>query len=249
MKAKQLLYSYASGNHSSIINDNCDDINSIKQYQSGDKKLDIKNSIKYQQTMAYSFNPEKQLDVYLLLDMSGSMGQPDKLEMSTLVSLFIVFLAEHNGENLNIINFGKNMHHYASCDYSDAVYLISNLQPDGEECLSLGLFNLYNSSPDNALIFIVSDYLLDMSVMSNKFKHLSTHNLVYSILIDEFIQNATLDIVDGENNTMIYGSVDKKKYELNKQNILLFLRSVGCNPIIITSTDKNPLLPLIKKLL
>ena len=66
--AKQFINSYSSGVHLSSLHDSLIDVDTTRQYQPGDKRLDSRSSLRSSQTMSRVFNPEKGLTVFLLMD-------------------------------------------------------------------------------------------------------------------------------------------------------------------------------------
>lgn len=92
LRAKAAINNFSSGSHFTFLKDSTSEIDTVRQYQGGDKKLDSKSSLKASLTMSRVFNPEKELTLYLILDISAS--QQSKSEMAITICLFLSYLAD-----------------------------------------------------------------------------------------------------------------------------------------------------------
>src|SRR5271170_395474 len=103
LQAKKYLNSYSSGIHATAMKDSLIEVDVVRQYQAGDKRLDSKSSLKTGQTMSRVFNPERSLNLFIILDLSSS--QYTKLDSALITALYLCYLGDMCGEKVGLCVF------------------------------------------------------------------------------------------------------------------------------------------------
>ena len=265
--AKQFINSYSSGVHLSSLHDSLIDVDTTRQYQPGDKRLDSRSSLRSSQTMSRVFNPEKGLTVFLLMDVSAS--QQAKAGAATITSLYLNHVADMANDPVGLITFSDKIYDVVEPSY-DARYMVTILEqwydkgvyPFGTT-LEPALRRTAEMSPTNSMIVLLSDFCYDISDKTiNYLKNVASGkgNSVLSLVFfdpNDWIfeqQPFIVDFIDAETNSKVGWDmfhVDKHGQEFLKwqEGIRLKLRRGGSEPIFIDVTQENFLLPLVRYLL
>lgn len=252
LKAKNLLSAYPSGNHLSSLLDNYEDINSAKKFQPSDKRIDTKNSIKCHEIMAKTYDPEKQLDVYIVLDTSGSGECGDKSDVSLLAALYLLFLTEFSGDRISLLTFSDKAQEMSiTNDYGRVQDAIAGVVFSGKSNVESALAALSNCLTENSLVFIISDFYFELTEKAKRaIRFISANNKIYSLIMNENQNNyGTCVCFDGETGCYVNANLSKTKYAAWQDKIHTDLLRLNCTPISIDVISQNPLLPLVRKLL
>lgn len=189
LAARKHLDSFSSGLHGTLLKDSLIEVDVVREYQPGDKRLDSKSSLKTGKTMSRVFNPERSLNLYIILDKSSS--QYTKLDASIITALYMCYLGDMCNERVGLCVFSdKVMMTDITDDYSSVVGTLEksfqDLKMDTATCAADGIKKVADLSLKNSLVVFISDfcYPLTESMMSNikKIAMVPTNNFLNVVL-------------------------------------------------------------------
>jgi uncharacterized protein (DUF58 family) len=265
LQAKKYLNSYSSGIHATGLKDSLIEVDVVRQYQPGDKRLDSKSSLKTGTTMSRVFNPERSLNLYIILDLSSS--QYTKLDSAIVTALYLCYLGDMCNEKVGLCSFSDHVISLLDVteDYSSAVGSIekalNNLKMDSPTSVDDAMKRVSSLSLTNSLVVLISDFCYDLtsvfvssvkkisSVPTNSFLSLVLHNP------NDWLQNLSesfkMDFRDAETGKMLsYKSKDVSE-SFNSWSKELKDKLVKCHSdvVFLDVQEKKFLLPLIKYLM
>lgn len=256
--AKKLVETYSSGIHFSPLKDSLIEVDVVHDYQPGDKRLDSKSSLKMNRIMSRVFNPERSLNVFIILDLSSSVFSV--LDYSITTALCLAYLADRSNDKVGLCVFSDKIMHFVepSQDYLSVISLLEKSYDKFDDSahgtsIEKALERTANISLNNTLFFLISDFYYDIN--DYKFiKILSTSNnkLASVVLFDnrDFLNIdiplniSFLDVEEGQNfdctfEERNYSWLDNLSKNLVKAN----------SEVIVLDIEKNDfLLPLFKYL-
>lgn len=244
INVKRLINNFESGTHLSGLKDSIIDIDTIREYQPGDKRPDPKASLKTHRLMSKVFNPEKLVKIYLLLDLSSSIY--NKLEQAITISLFFCYLAEIHSDQLGLISFADKVNFIeATQDISLITRFLEKVKYEEDKGSNFagGLLKLQQVFPKDSLIILISDFYFDFD--EKLLKSFAQYNEIFAIVLTnplEFVDIPfQIDFVDAENGKLVRNNKKdfaKWKAELSKKMKCIFL-----------DINDNYLINLIKRLI
>ncbi len=162
LTAKKFLDSFSSGNHPTLLKDSLIEVDVVREYQPGDKRLDSKSSLKSGRTMSRVFNPERSLNLFIVLDLSSS--QYSKLDAAVVTALYLCYLGDINNERIGLCvctDTGSAITDVAE-DYSSVIGNIEKawnmLRMDSETSVEVSLKKVADLSLKNSLVVFISDF-------------------------------------------------------------------------------------------
>jgi hypothetical protein len=265
--AKQFINSYNSGGHLSSLHDSLIDVDTSRQYQPGDKRLDSRSSLRSSQTMSRVFNPERGLTVFLMMDISAS--HQSKAEAATMTALYLNYLADMANDPAGMITFSDRIYDVVEPSY-DTRHLVAILEqwyekgvyPSGT-VLDPVLRLTAETSPTNSMVVLLSDFYYDISDRTvNYLKSIASgkgNSLLALVFFDpnDWIfekQPFMVDFIDAETNDCVSCNMSNTKGQSKvftewRERLRLMLRRGGAEPIFIDVSQENFLLPLVRYLL
>jgi hypothetical protein len=242
LKAKAAALSFLTGSHYADIRDVVYEIDSFRQYQPGDRRLDTRSSLKNRFTMSKSFDPDRDFTINLLIDCSASQ-YPCK-EIVALTSLFVAFLADAVGDRFLYQSWGFSGR---GEDTSSLVSFIEKMYEEGP----VGIFDVINVKKDvnkiptsNTMTFFISDFCWqgDRSFLKRFSSSFSSLVSVFTLatpppFVGEFIDSETGKKVGVKNIKNFY---DNLKLEVQS--------SVGNFRLaVLTNEDLSPLINVLRR--
>src|SRR5581483_5048896 len=165
--AKKYLDAFSSGIHSTFLKDSLVEIDVVREYQPGDRRLDSKSSLKTGRTMSRVFNPERSLNLYIILDLSSS--QYNKLEAAVTTALYLCYLGEICGERVGLCAFSDKITSVleASDDYSSVISQLeksfNRLAMNKTTCVDDSVKRIACMGLTNSLVVFISDFCYNIS--------------------------------------------------------------------------------------
>lgn len=276
LNTKNAISNFGSGIHRSYLLGGAGDVDIVREYQPGDKRLDCRSSLRVGKVMSRVFNPEKVISVLIVLDasQSGFYGLDNlKIEAGIAASLYLTFLAGEANDFIGLITFGGGVENFIELS-SDAENITSVLETLYDEFapsenggnLESALQKIVSLQLSNCLLVVVSDFLFPISQKVTGFLErfsAGTNNSALALVLvnsNEWIlpkANFIAEIVDSESNerAMISLKSAKKAKKYNealiawKEDIQKCLHYSGCQPIFMDVNESDVLLPLIKHFL
>jgi len=132
-------------------------------------RIDWKSSLRTQRLYVKQYEEERDLDIFVLLDTSGSMlfGTQEKLksEYAAIVAGAITYAAIETGDNVGFAMFNDKIQAFLTPSQDAAQYyhilsLMVNPNYYGGRCnLAESLLFLLNNLGEKTVLFIVSDFI------------------------------------------------------------------------------------------
>lgn len=263
--AKYHIDTFFTGSHLSLLKDKLMDIDTVREYQPGDKKLDSKSSIRTGKIMSRVFNPEKSMNVFILLDYSSS--QMTKHDAPLVSSLYLAYLADILYDKVGILIFGDEV--IAFSEPTDDQTIVVDLLRDTYEKgihvgsitnISTALSKVRTLELTNTLFVLISDFCYDISDKDLRvLKQISMGKNNFSIslvLFNEFewiFKNCgfDFDFCDLETNTHLeWNSKKNEDHKVTFSNwqkeLKSKLRKVRVEPIFLEVNNERFLMPFIR---
>jgi predicted glycosyltransferase involved in capsule biosynthesis len=263
--AKKYLDGFSSGLHSTFLKDSLIEVDVVREYQPGDKRLDSKSSLKTGKCMSRVFNPERSLNLFIVLDISSS--QYTKLEASIITALYLCYLGDMCNERVGLCVFSNQVMNVTDItdDYSSVIGLIeksfNGLKMNSTTCVEDSIKRVSNLFLTNSLVVFISDFCYP--VTDNFLKHikkiaLTPTNAFLNVVVYNPVdwlmslnQSFTINFKDAETGSTGSYNAESAKIEFDNWSKGLkskFLRS-SSDVVFLDVKQENFLLPLIKHLM
>jgi len=263
--AKRYLDGFSSGIHPTFLKDSLIEVDVVREYQPGDKRLDSKSSLKTGRTMSRVFNPERSLNLFIVLDISSS--QYTKLEASIITALYLCYLGDMCNERVGLCVFSNQVMNVTDItdDYSSVIGLIeksfNGLKMNSTTCVEDSIKRVSNLFLTNSLVVFISDFCYP--VTDNFLKHikkiaLTPTNAFLNVVVYNPVdwlmllnQSFTINFKDAETGSTGSYNAKSAKTEFDNWSKDLkskFLRS-SSDVVFLDVKQENFLLPLIKHLM
>lgn len=190
---------FPMGWHRSLLKGSGDDFESIHQWQPGDKKMAVSATAKTGEVMTKVFQEPKQLNVWIVLDVSSSMffgKQKPAIESAVVIASALILSAKKMGDLAGIITFDSEVCHFYSLSRTlserDIGRELLHRKPlRAKTNIKVALERLIESYCQNSLIVIISDFLspIDRPVV-NLLRQLSytTQTSVLALVLEQVTQ-------------------------------------------------------------
>lgn len=265
LTARRYLDAFSSGIHNTLLKDSLIEVDVVREYQPGDKRLDSKSSLKTGKTMSRVFNPERSLNLFIILDISSS--QYTKLEAAVVTALYLCYLGDMCNEKIGICIFSDHVTTTTDLtdDYSSAVGAIekslNELKMGKKTCVEDSIRKVSNLSLTNSMIVFISDFCYPLTnsilndikkmalVPTNTFLNVALYNPVdWLMSLQEPLSITFKDAETGE-----VKSLDAKsaKSEFDNWTDELRKKLLHCNSdtVFLDVKQEQFLLSLIKHLM
>lgn len=263
--AKKHLENFSSGIHGTLLKDSIIEVDVVREYQPGDKRLDSKSSLKTGKTMSRVFNPERSLNLFIMLDVSSS--QYTKLESAVITALYMTYLGDICNEKIGLCVFSD---HVASIvevtdDYSSVVGTIEKslnvMKMDSKTSVEDAVRKVSSLFLSNSLIVLISDFcyplndkfLNDIKKMAllptNSFVSVVLHNPNdWMLSISESFNITLKDAESGKTSNFNLKSA-KSQFDKWQTNLRVKLAQCNSDVVFLNVKEERFLLPLIKYLM
>lgn len=265
INAKTLINSFGTGSHVSCFKDSIIDVDVVREYQPGDKKLDSKSSLKTSKTMARVFTPDKSMTIFPVLDVSAS--QSTKKIQSFTICLYLAYLAELVGDSVGVMMFNDRILDLV-IPSQDARNVVSVLENNyckdfcGKTDMGMALKTIASLELTNSMIVIISDFCYDLSdmIVSNLRRIAGGINnvIVSLVMINEKewqFDNMpfSIDLSDAESHELINWNFKASSNQAYCQyfhewqsKLKVKLRQAKTEPIFLNVDRNDYIMPLVK---
>lgn len=263
--AKKYLDAFSSGLHNTLLKDSLIEVDVVREYQPGDKRLDSKSSLKTGKTMSRVFNPERSLNLFIILDISSS--QYSKLDAAIITALYLCYLGDICNERVGMCLFSDHVMTTTDVtdDYSSVVGLIekslNELKMEKKTGVEDGIRKVSSLSLTNSMIVFISDfcYPLKDSILNNikKMALVPTNTFLNVVLyspVDWLMslkQSLNITFRDAETGEVRSCSAESAKSDFDYWRLELKKKLLHCNSdaVFLDVKQEQFLLPLIKHLM
>ena len=169
IKATILSDNIFAGQYQSCLKGNGMEFSDIRRYAPGDdvKKIDWKVTAKQRKAYVKEFVEERELSVFLLVDISASNRFKEKLELITELVGSLAFSANKNGDRVGALFFSNQIERVIPLKKGKkhTLSIIENLltiNPKGDKTdISMALRYFGKVFKRRSVIFLISDFLDD----------------------------------------------------------------------------------------
>lgn len=156
-----------SGNYRSYFKGNGMEFSDIRRYAPGDdvKKIDWKVSARQRKTYVKEFTEEREMSIYLLIDISSSNNFPAKQDLISQLVGSLAFSAIKNNDKVGAIFFSDDIEKVIPLKKGKKQGLIIldnflSITPKGKGTdISKVLYSFNKISKQRAIIFLISDFI------------------------------------------------------------------------------------------
>lgn len=265
LNAKKYLDAFSSGIHSTLLKDSLIEVDVVREYQPGDKRLDSKSSLKTGKTMSRVFNPERSLSLYIILDISSS--QYSKLEAAITTALYLCYLGDMCNERIGLCVFSDHISTTTEItdDYSSVVGTIeksyNELSMGKQTCALDSIKQVSNLTLRNSLIVFISDFCYSLTdsmlndikkmalVPTNSFLNVVLYNPVDWLMYLKQPFNITFKDAETGDVKSLSAKSAKSEFDIWSTGIRSKLLHCNSDTVFLDVKQEQFLLPLIKHLM
>ncbi|RAP27388.1 DUF58 domain-containing protein [Candidatus Marinamargulisbacteria bacterium SCGC AG-343-D04] len=268
IKTRKIVDSTFSGNYQSAFKGKGLNFADLRSYQVGDdvRSINWKVSARSSDTHVNLFEEERELNVIILVDVSGSgyfgSREKTKMDMAAEIAAVLGFSAVNNSDKVGLLLFSDVVERFIPPKKGKEHMLrilrdIYYTSPSSKQTnISVSMTHIMNMVKKRSVIFLISDfldhhYLKSMKIVAKK------HDLVPIVIEDsreiELPKSGILALEDQESGQVMYvnsGSASvRKAYHNMKYASRLeqdrHFRSMNCDSIRLNTVD-DYVLPLIR---
>lgn len=265
LMAKKYLDNFSSGIHGTLLKDSLIEVDVVREYQPGDKRLDSKSSLKTGKTMSRVFNPERSLNLFVMLDLSSS--QYTKLDSAVITALYMSYLGDICNEKIGLCVFSDHVISIVevSDDYSSVIGTIekslNSLKMNSITSIQDAIRKVSDLFLTNSLIVLISDFCYPLSEkFLNDIKKISllpTNSFVSIVLYNpndwmlSVSESFNITLKDAESGRVSDFNLKSAKSQFDKWQADLKVKFARCNSdvVFLNVKEEKFLLPLIKYLI
>lgn len=230
VKTSALAEDLFIGKYHSCFKGNGMEFSDIRKYELGDdiKRIDWKTSARQRKTYVKEYQEERELSMYLLIDISFSNSFTSKKDLITQLIATLVFSADKNNDRFGaiffsdkiekVIKLGKGKNHALSI-----IEEILKIEPSSKGTNIIQVLNYFNKiQKRRGIVFLISDFLDDdyekvMRITSKK------HDLISIRVLDEKLKllpkGVVFNLKDSETDEIITVGNFKKDIFLEDKKI------------------------------
>ncbi len=261
IKTKQLVDGIISGNYNSIFKGQGMEFSEIRDYRAGDdiRAIDWKVTARFNHPYIKEFIEERDLQVYLVIDVSGSGNfgtSISKQEKSLEIIASLMFTALQNNDGVGIFLITDNMEKYIPSKKGrkhilQLLNVITTFTPNSSKTsLKKPLEQVSKIIKRKSIVFVISDFM-DTSAYQMPLKILrKRHDLIAMRIVDprerEIPDVGMIELEDNETGEQILVNTSDREFrnsysKLIAENDSRFLTSMMKNKIdtVSLSTDQN----------
>lgn len=261
IKTKQLVDGIISGNYNSIFKGQGMEFSEIRDYRAGDdiRAIDWKVTARFNHPYIKEFVEERDLQVYLVIDVSGSGNfgtSISKQEKSLEIIASLMFTALQNNDGVGIFLITDNMEKFIPAKKGrkhilQLLNVITTFTPNSSKTsLKKPLEQVSKIIKRKSIVFVISDFM-DTSAYQMSLKILRKHHdLIAMRIVDprerEIPDVGMIELEDNETGEQILVDTSDREFrnsysKLIAENDSRFLTSMMKNKIdmVSLSTDQN----------
>lgn len=203
-----------------------------KQYVNGDdfRTIDWKVYARTEELFVRRFEEERNLEVHIILDASGSMDFGSKIkkyEYGAMIGLGFAYMALRQNERFEFSTFSDTLKTIkAKKGKNQLISILEILQqtkPEGFSKLSDSLLSYKKSITSKSLVVIISDFLYDIEELKNVLDLFKKTELIAIQVLDPEELNISLegDIIleDSETKNQLRTYISQRQVQLLKNKL------------------------------
>lgn len=229
LRAQFIVKGFMHGLHASPLHGFSVEFSEHRKYTQGDDPADI-DWLVYAKTEKYyvkKFEAETNLNGYLVIDTSRSMGYTYRQEMtkfdySICLAAALAYLMIHQQDPVGLVTFDDSIKRSLPpksrrTQLGTILSMLANLQPNGTTNIASSIFQLAVMLKRQSLVMIFSDLLGDSEEILRALHRLrhSGHDVILFHVLDEaetrFPFHGRVELFDPESDERIPGNADGLK--------------------------------------
>jgi uncharacterized protein (DUF58 family) len=226
LRAKFIVEGFISGLHASPFHGFSVEFSEHRKYSPGDNISDIDWNV-YAKTDRYyikKFQAETNLNGYLVMDLSGSMGytyrqELTKFEYSVSLAAALGYLMIHQQDPVGLIAFDDRVRQSLPprskrSQLGNILSTLAKLKPAGETAIASSLHQVASMIRHRSLVIVFSDLLGDRELIQRALHRLrhSGHDLIVFHILDEaealFPFDGMVELEDNETHEKLLVDAD-----------------------------------------
>jgi uncharacterized protein (DUF58 family) len=168
-----------------------------REYIPGDdfRAIDWKVYARTDKLFIKRYEEERNLNVHIIVDSSGSMGigSPKKFEYASMLALGFSYMAMRNNEKFEISTFSTSLHIYKQrkgvSQLLSLVDYLSSLKITGDSNFYQSLRSYKNVITSKSLVIIISDFLYDIEQIRETLYAYKKNDLIIIQVLDSIEKN------------------------------------------------------------
>ncbi|RAP36839.1 DUF58 domain-containing protein [Candidatus Marinamargulisbacteria bacterium SCGC AAA071-K20] len=266
IKTRKIVQNTFSGEYHSVFKGSGISFAEVREYQDGDdsRLIDWKVTAKMNTPYIKIFEEERELNVYLLVDLSGSGNfgsiEQTKVEVAAEIAAVLGFSAINNNDKVGLILFSDHVEKFIPSKKGKKHVLrilrdIFYLKPESRKTnIGSALDTLNAMIKKKSIVFLISDFVdynyeKSMKIASRK------HDLVPIVIEDpkerELPKSGLVYLEDNETGDTIYLDTNNEQVRQSYSNMKLarqlererFFKSIKVDSVSV-SLDKSYIQPL-----
>jgi len=261
IKTKQLVDGIISGNYHSVLKGQGIEFSEIREYRAGDdiRTIDWKVTARFNRPYIKEFIEERDLQVYFVIDVSGSGSfgtNISKKEKSLEIIASLMFAAFRNNDGIGVFLITDNLEKYIPARKGrkhilQLLNILTTFTPNSAKTnLKKPLTLVSKIIKKKSIVFVISDFI-DNSEYLKPLKIIRKHHDIIALRIvdpreKEIPDVGMIELEDEETGEQILVDTSDEKFrnsysKLIIENNLQFQRNMIKNKIdtISLSTDQN----------
>src|SRR6267154_1971369 len=218
LRAKFIVEGFISGLHASPFHGFSVEFSEHRKYTAGDNIADIDWAVYAKTDRFYikKFQAETNLNGYLVMDLSGSMGytyrqELTKFEYAVSLAAALGYLMIHQQDPVGLIAFDQKVSQSLApkskrSQLANILSMLAKLKPEGETEIAKSLHQFAGMLRHKSLVMLFSDLLADPDPVYKALHRLrhSGHDVIVFHILDEaealFPFSGMLELEDNETN-------------------------------------------------
>lgn len=267
IRSRLMVNEAMSGGYNSVFRGYGMEFQEVREYSIGDdfRRIDWNVTARHNNLFIKTFKEERQLNVMLLLDTSGSLGfgskSSTKHDKMIETSAILALTAMENQDKIGAIFFTNKIEKVIipTKNKNTTLRLLREIlfikpQSNGTDINNAIDFAIENMKR-RGIMFIISDFLTDVS-FKKIFIASKKHDIIPVVLTDEFeeypIDLGLVDMVDNESGELILVDTSSESYKrfvedrkARKAKFFVELKKLDIEPLII-GTDMDVETPIMR---
>lgn len=267
IRSRLMVNEAMSGGYNSVFRGYGMEFQEVREYSIGDdfRRIDWNVTARHNNLYIKTFKEERQLNVMLLLDTSGSLGfgskSSTKHDKMIETSAILALTAMENQDKIGAIFFTNKIEKVIipTKNKNTTLRLLREIlfikpQSNGTDINNAIDFAIENMKR-RGIMFILSDFLTDVS-FKKIFIASKKHDIIPVVLTDEFeeypINLGLVDMLDNESGELILVDTSSDNYKkfvedrkARKEKFFSELKKLDIEPLII-DTDTDVEIPIMR---
>ncbi len=230
IKTSLISKEFLIGNYHSFFKGNGMEFSDIRKYEMGDdvRRIDWKTSARLRKTYIKEYKEERELSIYILVDISASNDFKNKKDMITEVSACLSYTAYKNNDKVGLLLFSDKIEKFilakkGNINNFQIIDALLTTKPESQKTSidnALNYINKIRKKP--AIIFLISDFLDENYEKTLKLT-MKKHEVIPIRICDKKFHSLPKGYIynlrDSENNELVTVGSLKEEIKFNEESL------------------------------